>query len=586
MSDDFSNKKDGITSPQGGNDPLGIIGWVIAGKYKIRSYLGGGGFGEVYDGYNVNLPEQKLVLKFFKRVQAREKFVKEAKILCLLDHPNISRVIDFLKEEGALVVAHIDGKDGAQFLRETGKLPEKLFLKVAQTMTSALAYAHEKNIAHRDIKPGNIMIDKNEHVYLIDFGIAKEIGEAATRTAYQSLTPMFAAPERQVGDVDYNPYLSDVYEMGVTLFNFCSNTMPYRNPANPNINEWGGPEADKLSQELLQVLKKATQPLPEKRYQSTRELADEIQKIQSVYVKKRKKTSPVVISLVVIIAALAGYFGWQEYKKSQFGEKGTAVVDNKQKEAKKTESFRKPDSSIVDKDKKQTYADIARDSTEVTPVKQPSVETREEEPPAKEPVVKETAKEKPEKKKEPPPPPPQPQLRIRTKPAELIILYVDGQQWEPGRYYESTRGTHRAEVIHPDYPIYSKDFRVSSDTTNQTFDLESLPSITDSLDLRLALNPPTDKHILELTINNSKRLFTSFPVFDLIRAKGEWLLEAKIFPINSDKTKTIIVDSCVTFPFGGGRHEVVQGNKGRINFGNMTEEGITIVPFLIYWTEK
>ncbi|MCP4706656.1 MAG: serine/threonine protein kinase, partial [candidate division Zixibacteria bacterium] len=186
-------------------DPLGVIGWVIGSKYKVRSYIGGGGFGEVYSGYNVNLVEQNLVIKFFKKVQERDKFDKEAKILCLLDHPNICRVIDYLPEEGALVVAFIDGHDGKEILRESGPLPSNLLLKVGRTMTSALAYAHNKKIAHRDIKPDNILIDKNENVYLIDFGIAKVMREDATKTAYQALTPMFAAPERQGGDSNYNP---------------------------------------------------------------------------------------------------------------------------------------------------------------------------------------------------------------------------------------------------------------------------------------------------------------------------------------------------------------------------------------------
>jgi serine/threonine protein kinase len=315
MSDDNN-----ATTPSGSpldnqpRDPLGILDWVIGGKYKIRAYIGGGGFGEVYEGYNVNLPEQKLVIKFFKRVQSRDKFAKEAKILCLLDHPNISRIIDFLPEEGAVVVAYIHGRDGGVILKESGPLKEELFLRVARAMTGAIAYAHEKKIAHRDIKPSNILIDRNDNVFLIDFGIAKEMGTDATKTAYQALTPMFAAPERQTGEKDYNPFLSDIYETGITLFNFATNDMPYRNPVSPNVDEWGGKASRILSPQLRRILKKATHPNPKKRYQTAQELADELKHLEQAFHHPRAFPVGLAAAAVVIILAVAVYFNRDSVK--------------------------------------------------------------------------------------------------------------------------------------------------------------------------------------------------------------------------------------------------------------------------------
>ncbi|NMC43455.1 MAG: serine/threonine protein kinase, partial [candidate division Zixibacteria bacterium] len=326
MPDDFDTQS--MASPEGTPppppDPLGILGWVIGGKYKVGAYVGGGGFGEVYSGFNVNLPEQRLIIKFFKRVQAREKFNKEAKILCLLDHPNICRVIDFLPDEGAVVVAFIDGRDGAKILKESGPLSPDLFMKVALALTEAMAYAHEKKIAHRDIKPGNLIIDKNEHVYLIDFGIAKEIGGDATKTGYQTLTPMFAAPERQAGDRDYNPFISDVYETGITLFNFITGSLPYRNPVNPNFAEWGGTATEKLSPELRRILMKATHPDPRKRFQTMAEMAKEFKNLPQVYGGRGKKSSILYILAAVVVVA-AAVVGWQLLK----GPAGTAQTPSK-----------------------------------------------------------------------------------------------------------------------------------------------------------------------------------------------------------------------------------------------------------------
>ena len=577
MSDDTDQFTNGDTQP--GNepsDPLGIIGWVIGGKYKVRAHLGGGGFGEVYDGYNVNLIEQRLVLKFFKRVQARDKFSKEAKILCRLDHPNICRVIDFLDEEGALVVAYIDGKDTAEILKESGTLNDALFLNVAKSMTDALAYAHERKIAHRDIKPGNIMVDSNNRAYLIDFGIAKEIGGAATRTGYQALTPMFAAPERQQGDMDYNPFLSDVYEMGVTLFTFCTNTMPYRNPTNPDISEWGGVAAEKLTPELVQILKKATHPDPGKRYKGVRQLADDVAKLEQVYVVEKKRKVPIILTIAFIAIVAAAVLQWQGYFGTWLERTWAKVVTTEQQAEHPPATTPAVDSSAL-------IAQVAPDSLPVEP--QDTVVKATTTPATIIPPVAEKPVEEPEPEKPPPPPTP-PQMYIRTIPAGVISLFFDGREIMPNTYIETTKGRHTAEVLDPDYPILSRIVTVNRDTTHITMDLLETFTRTDSIDLRLALNPPTDEHVLELSFNTRKRRFNSFPVFDLVRLGGEWQLEASIFALNSDANTTIAIDSMVTFPFGGGKHIVLNGNSGRMTFETVEGEGTTVIPLLLYWSEQ
>ncbi|MDH4158368.1 MAG: serine/threonine protein kinase [candidate division Zixibacteria bacterium] len=582
---DNTERHDHDSSPPERHDPLGIIGWKIGGKYKIRSYLGGGGFGEVYDGYNVNLPEQKLVVKFFKRVQSRDKFAKEAKILCRLDHPNICRVIDFLEEEGALVVAYIDGQDGGQILRSSGPLSADQFLNVSRSMTSALAYAHERKIAHRDIKPGNIMIDRNNHTYLIDFGIAKEMGSAATRTAYQSLTPMFAAPERQQGDVDYNPFLSDIYEMGVTLFNFCTNTMPYRNPANPNIDEWGGPAADRLSQQLIQILRKATHPNPARRYKSAQALADEFQKLTLVYSPKRKKRALAYVIPVIIVVIAAGSFGWWKLQQNK-GSNATS----KPAVTTQSESARQQPVPTVSPAKDTA---VGAGDKEAASGKKSQTLTQEPTGTDSKPKAadKSVAEKAPEPKKEaeatkPPPPPPEPVLRIQTNPASAVTLYVDGQRQTPGTYFEASRGTHQVEAMHPDYPVLTRSVRVSEEKTDHAIDLQKEFASAGRVDLRLALIPPSDEHVLELALNGVKQRYSSFPVFDLTKPAGLWQVEAGVFALNSSGQKSIVVDSCATFPFGGGRHAVLKGNSGRIDFATLAGENVSVIPFVIYWSEK
>jgi serine/threonine protein kinase len=583
MSDETERQSGEGSQTDRRDDPLGIKGWVIAGKYNIRTYLGGGGFGEVYEGFNTNLPEQRVVVKFFKRVQARDKFAKEAKILCLLDHPHICRVIDFLAEEGAIVVAFIDGKDGAQILKESGPLPEMLYLEVARSMTSAMAYAHEHSIAHRDIKPGNIMVDKNNHTYLIDFGIAKEIGGVATRTGYQALTPMFAAPERQQGDAAYNPFLSDIYEMGVTLFNFCTNTMPYRNPANPNVDEWGGIAAEGLSPQLIQILRKATHPDPAKRFKQARDMADALRDLTVVYSKGRKKRPLAVVAAVLVVAA-AAYFGWQAYQNRGGSATPPASVtaSEQQPSQPSTASPTTPPGAVGTRpESKEQTPPQAPVKTEAKPKPaeaQTSTQVAEK--------TKETAVPSQTVETVTPPPPPKPQMRIEISPGKASAVYIDGRPQTPGGYFETAAGTHRVEVVHPEYPVLMKNVKTTGDSTVCDIDMTKESASTGTVDLRLALIPPSDEHVLELTLNGAEHRFTSFPVFDFVKPAGQWQAQVGVFALNRAESGRIVVDSCVTFPFGGGQRRVMRGDNGRIEFRTLPGETSSVVPFAIYWTQK
>ncbi len=289
------------------SDPLGLIGKVVAKKYVIESYIGCGGFGEVYKGINVHLQKQRVVLKFFTNTRLSDKFEREARILSLLNHPSICGIHDYLPEQKAIVIPFIDGRDLGEILIETKQLPEEIFLRIAHAVTEALIAAHNEKIAHRDIKPSNIMIDKNNNVYLIDFGIAKEMTEPATWTKYNVLTPQFAAPERHGGGKEYNPFLSDIYELGVTLFYLATRMMPYRTPDNPQLDEWDDPHTRILAKPLKQILQKAAAPHPEDRYQTVHEMAADLRRIIHIYRRRRRLWIPATAASVIVLAGVAAY---------------------------------------------------------------------------------------------------------------------------------------------------------------------------------------------------------------------------------------------------------------------------------------
>ncbi|MBN2227471.1 MAG: protein kinase [candidate division Zixibacteria bacterium] len=602
MTADQNDGFSGETRPDDrGRDPLGIMGWTIGGKYKVNRHIGGGGFGEVYEGFNVNLPEQRLVMKFFKRVQSRDKFAKEAKILCLLDHPNICRVIDFLPDEGALVIPYIEGKDGAKILRESGPLPEELYLRVARDLTSALAFAHKQRVAHRDIKPGNILIDNNNHVYLIDFGIAKEVGEAATRTAYQALTPQFAAPERQSGDLQYDPFLSDVYELGVTLFNFATNNMPYRNPANPNFREWGGIATENLSPDLLQILRKATHPDPSARFKSVEDMAETFAGLKQVYGGKKtgRKVLIPVIALIVIAVGIAGYLK-RDTIAELFGKKTTPVATVTQPapvDTMRTADADQPkDSATIPVTKPKDVAPMenkTKDRTTAADTKPQTKDTSKtvtrKQPDAAgvKPDITQKPPETPkEEKPQSPPKPTEVALKVSVIPGDGAELRIDNTAVTPERYTRIKPGSHTVAIVHRDYPVYRDEFTVTDDTAVISFDLNREFAQTPLVDLKLVPLPATELLTLSFALNGRAREFDDLSDIQLKRLAGEWQIDVALNPKPGADNLAAMVDSLVTFPFGGGPHLVVTGNSGTMDFGVFAEKGLHTIPLIVFWSER
>ncbi len=288
-----------------GLDPDTIIGWVVDQKYKISWYLGGGGFGEVYAARNIRLIEQRVVIKFLKQIESRKRFEKEAKILCQLDHPNICRIIDYLPNEGALIMQFIDGMNCEKYIERYGLFNENMILKIALSLTSAIAYAHKRNIAHRDIKPQNIMVDHNQQVYLIDFGIAKELGSTVlTGTGIMVLTPSFAAPERLYGGGKYDPFLSDIYEIGATIQKLAIGETPYEARNMPKSITHGNQKSPGLSYKMKRIIKKATQTNPEDRYRTAEDLSSDLRKVNRVYRRPRWIGVSVIVLFVTMLATI------------------------------------------------------------------------------------------------------------------------------------------------------------------------------------------------------------------------------------------------------------------------------------------
>ena len=155
-----------------------IPGTVLSGRYRIVSLLGRGGMGEVYRADDLKLGEA-VALKFLpeslrRDPDARERLVTETKLARHVSHPNVCRVFD-LSESGDrhfLTMEYVDGEDLAALLKRIGHLPRQKAIDIARQLCAGLDAVHEVGILHRDLKPGNVMLDGNGRVRVTDFGIA------------------------------------------------------------------------------------------------------------------------------------------------------------------------------------------------------------------------------------------------------------------------------------------------------------------------------------------------------------------------------------------------------------------------------
>ena len=270
------------------------------GKYRIERVLGQGGFGNTYVGYNTEFEETVAIKEFFMKgvterdettsvvsvsnadnvqqfEEQREKFKKEARRLRKLKNEHIVKVHDLFEENGTAyyVMDYIDGESLAERIKKTGNpFTEAEVRGILSQILEALKEVHQNEIWHLDLKPGNIMVDKQGNAYLIDFGASKQIRANGSMTTSTALcyTPGYA-PNEQIGQMydRFGPW-TDIYALGATIYNLLTNKKP---PMAIDIEEDGEDAFDfptSISDELRKLVVWMMQPKRKARPQNVDEM--------------------------------------------------------------------------------------------------------------------------------------------------------------------------------------------------------------------------------------------------------------------------------------------------------------------------
>jgi serine/threonine-protein kinase len=356
-------------------------GDVLAG-YRLIRELGRGGMAVVWlaeraDGVVKRHVAFKMPMFMLQGAADIERFARERDALAALSHPHVARLFDAgVMESGQpfIVLELVNGKPLTLFC-DARKLDVRARVRLFLQVLSAVEHAHKHLVVHRDLKPSNILVDDESHVRLLDFGIAKLLGDtespALTQQVGGALTPLYAAPEQIRGEAIST--LTDVYSLGMVLHELLTGALPYKvvraratvvdihqaltrgelprashagiddAAASSRAQASAGKLRTELQGDLDTIVGKALRIAPEERYASAAHLADDLRRWldhQPIAARRpglwyttrlalrRHRLAAGVAAAGIALVCVAGGIAWQQHRESRAHEQRTAAVRN------------------------------------------------------------------------------------------------------------------------------------------------------------------------------------------------------------------------------------------------------------------